>query len=166
VAPQRLRLEVTESMLMEDVSNAERIVGLLADYGVEFAIDDFGTGYSSLSYLQRFDIDQLKIDRSFVTDIDTDGGNDTITAAIIAMAEALKLEVIAEGVETREQVQLLQRRGCQMMQGYYFSRPLAAAKMTALLAEVLKNGPPMAWRFSDVGKVLTLVSGLRLASNG
>ncbi|MDB5805668.1 MAG: hypothetical protein JWN73_2990 [Betaproteobacteria bacterium] len=161
-----LEIEITETMLVQDIATTLVTLKGLQEMNVRMSIDDFGTGYSSLSYLQRFDIDQLKIDRSFVTDIDTDGGNDTITAAIIAMAAALKLEVIAEGVETREQVQLLQRRGCQMMQGYYFSRPLAAAKMTALLVEVLKNGPPMAWRFSDVGKVLTLVSGLRLASNG
>ncbi|HEX4328765.1 MAG TPA: EAL domain-containing protein [Burkholderiales bacterium] len=163
---QLLEIEITETMLVQDISTTLATLKGLQDLNVRMSIDDFGTGYSSLSYLQRFDIDQLKIDRSFVTDIHADSGNDTITAAIIAMAAALKLEVIAEGVETREQVQLLQRRGCQMMQGYYFSRPLTAAKTTALLIEMVKNGPPAEWRFSDIGKVLTLVPGLRLAHAG
>ncbi len=144
---QLLEIEITETMLVQDISTTLATLKGLQDLNVRMSIDDFGTGYSSLSYLQRFDIDQLKIDRSFVTDIHADSGNDTITAAIIAMAAALKLEVIAEGVETREQVQLLQRRGCQMMQGYYFSRPLTAAKTTALLIDMMKNGPPAEWRF-------------------
>jgi len=101
-----------------------------------------------------------------VADMHADTDNETITAAIIAMAEALKLEVIAEGVETREQVQLLQRLGCHLMQGYFFSRPLPAAKTTALLMETARSGPPNEWRSSDVGKVLTLVSGMRLAHVG
>ncbi|HEY4371397.1 MAG TPA: EAL domain-containing protein [Burkholderiales bacterium] len=161
-----LEIEITETMLVQDISTTLATVKGLQEMNVRMSIDDFGTGYSSLSYLQRFDIDQLKIDRSFVTDIHEDSGNDTITAAIIAMAQALKLEVIAEGVETREQVQLLQRRGCHMMQGYYFSRPLNAARTTALLQDVASNGPPDEWSFSDVGKVLTLVPGLRLALAG
>ena len=158
-----LEIEITETMLVQDISTTLATLKGLQELNVRMSIDDFGTGYSSLSYLQRFDIDQLKIDRSFVVDMHADSGNETITAAIIAMAEALKLEVIAEGVETREQVQLLQRRGCQLMQGYYFSRPLSAGKITALFADIAKHGPPPEWRFSDTGKVLTLVSGLRLA---
>jgi diguanylate cyclase (GGDEF)-like protein len=161
-----LEIEITETMLVQDVSTTLATLKGLQDLDVRMSIDDFGTGYSSLSYLQRFDIDQLKIDRSFVADMHADTGNETITAAIIAMAEALKLEVIAEGVETREQVQLLQRRGCQLMQGYFFSRPLPAAKVTALLEDVAHNGPPVEWRCSEVGKVLTLVPGMRLASVG
>jgi diguanylate cyclase (GGDEF)-like protein len=161
-----LEIEITETMLVQDVSATLATLKGLQDLEVRLSIDDFGTGYSSLSYLQRFDIDQLKIDRSFVTDMLPDSDNETITAAIIAMAEALKLEVIAEGVETREQVQLLQRRGCHLMQGYYFSRPLPATQMTALLGEVTRNGPRPDWRVSDVAKVLTLVSGMRLAHAG
>jgi EAL domain-containing protein (putative c-di-GMP-specific phosphodiesterase class I) len=161
-----LEIEITETMLVQDVSTTLSTLKGLQDLDVRMSIDDFGTGYSSLSYLQRFDIDQLKIDRSFVADMHADTDNETITAAIIAMAEALKLEVIAEGVETREQVQLLQRLGCHLMQGYFFSRPLPAAKTTALLSEMTRNGPPDDWRSSDVGKVLTLVSGMRLAHVG
>ena len=161
-----LEIEITETMLVQDVSTTLSTLKGLQDLDVRMSIDDFGTGYSSLSYLQRFDIDQLKIDRSFVADMHADTDNETITAAIIAMAEALKLEVIAEGVETREQVQLLQRLGCHLMQGYFFSRPLPAAKTTALLMEMVRNGPPDEWRSSDVGKVLTLVSGMRLAHVG
>jgi diguanylate cyclase (GGDEF)-like protein len=161
-----LEIEITETMLVQDVSTTLATLKGLQDLDVRLSIDDFGTGYSSLSYLQRFDIDQLKIDRSFVADILPDSDNETITAAIIAMASALKLEVIAEGVETREQAQLLQRRGCYLMQGYYFSRPLPAAKLTALLAKMSAQGPHPDWRFSDVGKVLTLTPGVRLAQVG
>jgi diguanylate cyclase (GGDEF)-like protein len=161
-----LEIEITETMLVQDVAATLSTLKGLQDMNVRLSIDDFGTGYSSLSYLQRFDIDQLKIDRSFVADMHPDSDNETITAAIIAMAEALKLEVIAEGVETREQVQLLQRRGCHLMQGYYFSRPLTAAKTTALLSEAALRGPRPEWRFSEIGKVLTLVPGMRLAYAG
>jgi EAL domain-containing protein (putative c-di-GMP-specific phosphodiesterase class I) len=158
-----LEIEITETMLVQDISATLTTLKGLQALDVRLSIDDFGTGYSSLSYLQRFDLNQLKIDRSFVVDMQPDSDNETITAAIIAMADALKLEVVAEGVETREQVQLLQRRGCQLMQGYYFSRPLAAVHMTALLAEQRKQGPRPEWQFSDAGKVLTLLSGMRLA---
>jgi diguanylate cyclase (GGDEF)-like protein len=161
-----LEIEITETMLVQDVSATLATLKGLQELEVRLSIDDFGTGYSSLSYLQRFDIDQLKIDRSFVTHMLPDSDNETITAAIIAMADALKLEVIAEGVETREQVQLLQRRGCHLMQGYYFSRPLPVAQMTALLAEAARSGPRPEWRVSDIGKVLTLISGMRLAHAG
>jgi len=161
-----LEIEITETMLVQDISTTLATLKGLQDLDVRLSIDDFGTGYSSLSYLQRFDIDQLKIDRSFVADIQPDSDNETITAAIIAMASALKLEVIAEGVETSEQAQLLQRRGCYLMQGYYFSRPLPAPKLTALLAKVASQGPNPDWRFSDASKVLTLTSGVRLAQVG
>jgi len=161
-----LEIEITETMLVQDISSTLATLKGLQELNVRLSIDDFGTGYSSLSYLQRFDIDQLKIDRSFVANMHPDSDNETITAAIIAMADALKLEVIAEGVETREQVQLLQRRGCHLMQGYYFSRPLPVAKITLLLSEVSRHGPRPEWRFSDIGKVLTLVPGVRLAYAG
>jgi EAL domain-containing protein (putative c-di-GMP-specific phosphodiesterase class I) len=112
--------------------------------------------------LKRFDIDQLKIDRSFVNDIKPDSENETITAAIIAMATALKLEVVAEGVETREQMQLLQKRGCQLMQGYYFSRPLPLEAVTTLLAELQLNGPREEWKLGDLGRVVAQLPALRL----
>jgi diguanylate cyclase (GGDEF)-like protein len=157
-----LELEITETMLMNDISATLGTLKQLNDLDVRLSIDDFGTGYSSLSYLKRFDIDQLKIDRSFVNDIKPDSENETITAAIIAMATALKLEVVAEGVETREQMQLLQKRGCQLMQGYYFSRPLPLEAVTTLLAELQLNGPREEWKLGDLGRVVAQLPALRL----
>ncbi len=158
-----LELEITETMLMTDISATLATLKALNDLNVRLAIDDFGTGYSSLSYLKRFDIDQLKIDRSFVNDLKPDSDNETITAAIIAMASALHLEVVAEGVESREQMLLLQKRGCQLMQGYYFSRPLPVADVTALLAELASDGTRSDWKISDLSRTMTLVAGGKVA---
>jgi diguanylate cyclase (GGDEF)-like protein len=154
-----LELEITETMLMTDISATLATLKALNDLNVRLAIDDFGTGYSSLSYLKRFDIDQLKIDRSFVNDLKSDTDNETITAAIIAMASALQLEVVAEGVESREQMLLLQKRGCQLMQGYYFSRPLPVAEVTALLSELASSGARSDWKIADQGRTMVLVPG-------
>ena len=156
-----IELEITETMLMTDISATLDTLMALNDLDVRLSIDDFGTGYSSLSYLKRFDVDQLKIDRSFVTDLKPDSDNEAITAAIIAMASALNLEVVAEGVETREQMQLLQKRGCQLMQGYYFSRPLAVDQVTALLVELQSSGPRAEWKPGDAARQITLVSSPR-----
>ena len=101
--------------------------------GVRLAIDDFGTGYSSLSYLRRYSIDTLKVDRSFVHDVPGDADDCALATAIIVLAQSLKLDVIAEGVETEAQRDFLQERGCQVMQGYLFSRPVPAEEIPHLL---------------------------------
>ncbi|MBX9606238.1 MAG: EAL domain-containing protein [Gammaproteobacteria bacterium] len=126
LAPGQLELELTESVLMEDSDGSGRILESLKAMGLTLSIDDFGTGYSSLSYLKRFAIDSLKIDRSFVRDIESDPNDQAIITAIIAMAHKLNLEVVAEGVETRAQAALLRQFGCDHIQGYWISRPLPA----------------------------------------
>ena len=133
LAPERLEIELTESLFMSDVSLAVDLLHSMKALGVKLSIDDFGTGYSSLSYLSRFPIDVLKIDRSFVAAIARDASDAAIVASIIALAHNLKLSVIAEGVETADQLAYLGRHGCDAMQGYYFSRPLAAPDLEQLL---------------------------------
>ncbi|HYD79387.1 MAG TPA: diguanylate cyclase [Paucimonas sp.] len=129
-----LSLEITESVVMQDPLTAAATLLELSRMGVHLSIDDFGTGYSSLSYLKRFPINSLKIDRSFVSDIVTDPDSAAIVKAVIALAHSMKLEVIAEGVETAEQLAFLREQRCNQMQGYYFSRPVAAERMAELLA--------------------------------
>lgn len=136
--PQWLELEITESAIMK---NAEQNISMLQKFkqmGIALAIDDFGTGYSSLSYLKHFPISRLKIDRSFVRDITDNPDDAAIAEIIIAMAQALKLNVIAEGVETRAQMELLSFHNCVEMQGYLFSRPVPAAEFAVLLENGLK----------------------------
>jgi diguanylate cyclase (GGDEF)-like protein/PAS domain S-box-containing protein len=131
-----LELELTESMMMNNAENFITTLHALKSMGVQLSIDDFGTGYSSLSYLKRFPIDRLKIDQSFIRDIVTDTGDATITRAVIALGHSLNLKVIAEGVETAEQLAFLRANQCDEIQGYYFSRPFAASA----LAGLLRNG--------------------------
>ncbi len=126
--PSLLQLELTESILMRDVEKTIGTLDYLKNTGITLAIDDFGTGYSSLAYLTRFPIDALKIDRSFVMDVESSNDGATICAAIIAMARQLGLTVIAEGVETVEQVDFLRSQDCDQIQGYLFSRPIDAAE--------------------------------------
>jgi EAL domain-containing protein (putative c-di-GMP-specific phosphodiesterase class I) len=133
LAPHHLELELTESGLMQNTKQTTENLHTLKDLGVQIAIDDFGTGYSSLSYLQRFPIDTIKIDQSFVQDFDGDAG-EAIVRAIIAMGTSLKQRVVAEGIETHQQLAFLQSHHCAEGQGFYFSHPLAADQFAKLLA--------------------------------
>jgi diguanylate cyclase (GGDEF)-like protein/PAS domain S-box-containing protein len=133
--PQHLEIELTESLVMTEVEHAIEILRALKALGVQLSIDDFGTGYSSLSYLKRFPIDVLKIDQSFVRDMMDHPEDAAIVASIISLAHSLKLHVVAEGVETADQLSSLQRQGCDAMQGYFFSRPVAARAFETLLRD-------------------------------
>jgi EAL domain-containing protein (putative c-di-GMP-specific phosphodiesterase class I) len=135
--PRHLELELTESGLMRDTELTTANLRALKGLGVRVAVDDFGTGYSSLSYLQRFPIDTLKIDQSFVRDIDGDAGK-AIVGAVIAMGLSLEQRVVAEGIETPQQLAFLQSHRCAEGQGYYFSQPVAAEAFATLL----ETGPP------------------------
>ena len=131
--PACLDLEITESMLMQNAEQAIQILGGLKKMGVTISLDDFGTGYSSLAYLKRFPLDAVKVDRSFVRDIVADSDDASITRAVITMAHHLKLKVVAEGVETAEQLAMLISHQCDVIQGYFFSRPLPVEVMETLL---------------------------------
>ncbi len=131
-SPEHLIFEITESMLMGDTDAAIVQLNELKRLGLALSIDDFGTGYSSLSYLKRFPVDELKIDRSFVKDIPDDKNDMDITAAIIAMAQKMDLRVVAEGVETAEQVNFLKNNACYLVQGYFYSMPLAEQELPRL----------------------------------
>jgi len=135
VAPHLLELEITESAAMQDAEATSAALHRLKAIGVRIAIDDFGTGYSSLSYLKRFPIDSLKIDRSFVTELPGNQDDASIAQAVITMGHALRLKVIAEGVENEAQLDFLAANACDEMQGYFFSRPLPADQCTKLLAD-------------------------------
>ena len=138
--PRSLELELTESVLMKRAESAASVLKTLREKGVQIAVDDFGTGYSSLSYLRKFPIDALKIDQSFVRQITTTPDDTSIVTAVISMGRSLKLRVVAEGVETHEELVFLQARLCDEAQGYYFSRPVLPQQF----AKLLKNGIPEA----------------------
>jgi len=131
--PERLELEVTESVLMNDVALSSQILGTLKDLGVNISVDDFGTGYSSLSYLRRFPVDQLKVDRSFVDGLGSEPEDSAIVAAIVSLAHTLGLVAVGEGVETADQLEALRGLGCDLAQGYHLARPLSAGDLTSLL---------------------------------
>ena len=131
--PRLLELELTEGTLMDDARATLVTLEQLRGIGVHLSIDDFGTGYSSMNYLKRFDVRALKIDRSFIAGLPQDSENAAITRAIIAMAHGLKMVVVAEGVETGEQLLLLEEYGCDMVQGYYLGHPSSAEKITEML---------------------------------
>lgn len=142
ITPGHLELEVTETMLMEDIEDAAAKIAELQSRGVRTAIDDFGTGYSSLSYLKRLPVDALKIDRAFVKDITTDADSEVMVRTMIKLAHDLGLSAVAEGVETAEQYLMLSSHGCDRMQGYYFSRPLPAGEVGHLLGKQIGPAPP------------------------
>ena len=134
LSPEMLEMEITESVLMQGDKITTDNLHLLDRLGVRLAIDDFGTGYSSLSYLKRFPIKTLKIDRVFIRNIGTDQDDAAIVTAIIAMARSLKMDVVAEGVETTQQLQFLRQLGCDTMQGFLISRPLPVEEINRFLA--------------------------------
>jgi EAL domain-containing protein (putative c-di-GMP-specific phosphodiesterase class I) len=140
VEPANLELELTESVLMQDAESTVRTLGALKAMGVRLAIDDFGTGYSSFTYLRRFPVDALKRHQSFVQEITADPGDATIVSAMINIGKSLKQRVIAEGVETRAQLNFLQRHGCNEGQGYYFSRPVVPEQAEKLIEAALRKG--------------------------
>jgi diguanylate cyclase (GGDEF)-like protein/PAS domain S-box-containing protein len=139
--PRRLELELTESALMRHVEATESILKVLRATGVQIAIDDFGTGYSSLSYLRKFPIDALKIDQSFVRQITTNPDDSSIVTAVISMGRSLKLRVVAEGVETLNELEFLKAHQCDEAQGYYFSRPVSAEQFVTLLGTAAPEPP-------------------------
>jgi len=135
IDPSLIQFELTESLLMRNPEAAARTLRRLKDLGIKISVDDFGTGYSSLAYLKRFPIDALKIDRAFIRDVTTSPDDAAITLAIIGLAHSLKLKVIAEGVETEDQLNFLSSHACDEIQGYYFAKPVAPAELEAMLRE-------------------------------
>ena len=133
--PASIKVEITEDTLMQEVEVVVPKLKALREAGIQVAIDDFGTGYSSLSYLQHFPVNTLKIDRSFVRDIRAERADASIIDAIVAMARGLRMSLIAEGVETRNQLHYLRQQGCREIQGYIFSEPLPATEIKRLLLE-------------------------------
>ena len=147
VPPEHLTFEITESAAMEDPQSSLRVFERLAQLGVQLAIDDFGTGYSSLSYLSKLPASQLKIDRCFVQDVDRDVDARAIVSAVIKLSHALGLTVVAEGVETRSQLDILRRLGCDELQGFLFARPMPARQLRGWLQE--REGPACPDGFAD-----------------
>jgi len=140
VPAQCIDIEITEGTVINNIEKIIDTLTALRALGANISIDDFGTGYSSLTYLKRLPIDMVKIDQSFVRDIPGDDSAGAIISTIIAMAEHLKLDVIAEGVESLEQIHYLEANNCQKFQGFYFQPALPEAKFTALLTEYIENG--------------------------
>jgi len=133
---ERLEVELTESLVMDDVGYTVSVLRRLRDMGVKASVDDFGTGYSSLSYLKKLPVDSLKIDRSFVKDVPHDKDDVAIVTAIISMAHRLNLRVVAEGVETREQLAFLREQGCDTVQGFLVGRPVEGERSAGQIAKL------------------------------
>lgn len=134
LAPHHLKLEITESTIMDNAEGALSMLRRLKALGIKLSIDDFGTGYSSLSYLQKFPVDTLKVDRSFICDMARNAENTAIVRAVVVLAKSMGLDVVAEGVEEREQMTLLRGLDCDNVQGFYLSHPLDPDSADALLA--------------------------------
>jgi len=139
LAPRNLLLEITESMLMGDIDQLADLLREIKSLGVSFSLDDFGTGYSSLSYLKKFPISELKIDRSFLLEVPANNDDNSIVRAIIAMAHSLGQVVVAEGVEEIEQLEFLRQHDCDIIQGYYYSKPLSQPEFSDYLAAQLES---------------------------
>jgi len=133
IDPSLIEIELTEGLVMENTESAQRELALLKEIGLRISIDDFGTGYSCLSYLRRFPIDVLKIDRSFVQEIGSSPDGESIIEAIISLARSLRLETVAEGVETAAQLEYLLDKGCHVVQGYLFGKPMDQRLIEPLL---------------------------------
>ena len=131
-------MELTESIVMHDVESTIATLKGLKKMGVKLAIDDFGTGYSSLAYLKLFPIDHLKIDRSFVFNITSDANDAAIAYSVVVLAHSMNLKVVAEGVETVEQLNILREQGCDYVQGYFFSKPLPASEFVPFFEPLLR----------------------------
>jgi diguanylate cyclase (GGDEF)-like protein/PAS domain S-box-containing protein len=149
LAPHLLELEITENVVMRDVEKSFATLAKLKELGVKISIDDFGTGYSSLSYLKRFPVNTLKIDQTFVRDIATDQDNAGIVQAIISLGHVLKLNVLAEGVETEDQYRFLLANGCDEMQGYLVSRPVPDDEFSAILKRSAEAAGGLVWPLAD-----------------
>jgi EAL domain-containing protein (putative c-di-GMP-specific phosphodiesterase class I) len=149
----RLELEITESVLLADNESSLATLRQLHELGTQIALDDFGTGYSSLSYLRSFPFDKIKIDQSFVRDLDTEQDSRTIVRAIMSLAHSLGMETLAEGVETAKQFEWLREEGCGAVQGYFFGRPTRCADVQALIETLGEDLRAMSYRaaIQDVG---------------
>ena len=147
IDPSQLCLEITESLAMDDVELTSTILGKLHGLGVRLAIDDFGTGHSSLGYLARFPIDVIKIDQSFVRDIDHDPVKSAIVSAVVALSRAIGTTTVVEGVETLHELEQLASLGCDLAQGFYFSRPLPASSFDELLRSAAGSAARIPRRF-------------------
>ena len=154
LVPEDLELELTETFLMRDSNSTAAVLQSLSDLGVRIALDDFGTGYSSLSHLKRFPIDTLKIDQSFVRNLAADADDASIVSAVIGMGKGLQIRVVAEGVETREQLAFLRRQGCPEGQGYYFSRPGSVREFSQLLRRSATRSYPLDERAARKSRLL------------
>ena len=140
LAPSRLELEITESAIVRDTLSTAEVLSRLRALGISIAIDDFGVGYSSMSYLRELPVDKFKIDRVFLSAVPSSASDTRLAAALIAMAHTLQVGLVAEGVETSEQLDFLRAHGCHEAQGYYLGRPMAAQDFEALIHAQARGG--------------------------